>query len=60
MERDEIEVTSEEPLGVGAWGEVRVAMFRGARVAAKFIHKAIISPHNNNLFLREMHMAASV
>ena len=60
MERDEIEVTSEEPLGVGAWGEVRVAMFRGARVAAKFIHKAIISPHNINLFLREMHMAASV
>ncbi|KAL5509789.1 hypothetical protein EMCRGX_G005215 [Ephydatia muelleri] len=60
VERDEIEVTSEEPLGVGAWGEVRVAMFRGARVAAKFIHKAIISPHNINLFLREMHMAASV
>eukprot|EP00731_Ephydatia_muelleri_P034976 Em0089g7a len=60
VERDEIEETSEQPLGVGEWGEVRVAMFRGARVAAKFIHNAIISPHNINLFLREMHMAASV
>eukprot|EP00731_Ephydatia_muelleri_P037090 Em0394g2a len=60
VERDEIEETGEEPLGVGGWGEVRVAMFRGARVAAKFIHNAIVSPHNINLFLREMHMAASV
>ena len=60
VERDEIEETGEEPLGVGGWGEVRVATFRGARVAAKFIHSAIISPHNINLFLREMHMAASV
>eukprot|EP00731_Ephydatia_muelleri_P013601 Em0007g911a len=60
VEQDEIEETGEEPLGVGGWGEVRVAMFRGARVAAKFIHNAIISPHNINLFLREMHMAASV
>ena len=60
VERDEIEETGEEPLGVGGWGEVRVATFRGARVAAKFIQTAIISPHNINLFLREMHMAASV
>ena len=60
VERDEIEETGEEPLGVGGWGEVRVATFRGVRVAAKFIHNAIISPHNINLFLREMHMAASV
>ena len=60
VERDEIEETGEEPLGVGGWGEVRVATFRGARVAAKFIHSAIISPHNINLFLREMQMAASV
>ena len=60
VERDEIEQTGEEPLGVGGWGEVRVAMFRGVKVAAKFIHNAIISPHNINLFLREMHMAASV
>eukprot|EP00731_Ephydatia_muelleri_P033535 Em0031g43a len=60
VERDEIVETGEEPLGVGGWGEVRVATFRGARVAAKFIHNAIISPHNINLFFREMHMAASV
>ena len=29
VERDEIEETGEEPFGVGGWGEVRVAMFRG-------------------------------
>ena len=60
VERDEIEEAGEEPLGVGGWGEVRVATFRGVKVAAKFIHNAIISPHNINLFLREMHMAVSV
>ena len=60
VECDEIEETGEKQLGVGGWGEVRVAMFRGVRVAAKFIHNAIICPHNINLFLREMHMAASV
>ncbi|KAL5509574.1 hypothetical protein EMCRGX_G004966 [Ephydatia muelleri] len=29
VEQDEIEETGEEPFGVGGWGEVRVAMFRG-------------------------------
>ena len=28
-----------KPLGVGGWGEVRVAMFRGVKVAAKFLHE---------------------
>ena len=60
LERDEIEVIEGKPLGVGGWGEVRVAMFRGVRVAAKFIHEAIISPHNIDMFLREMDIAASV
>ncbi|KAL5466916.1 hypothetical protein EMCRGX_G031078 [Ephydatia muelleri] len=58
--RDEIEVIEGKPLGVGGWGEVRVAMFRGVRVAAKFLHEAIISPHNIDLFLREMDIAARV
>ena len=33
---------------------MRVAMFRGVKVAAKLIHEAIVSPHNIDLFLREM------
>ena len=60
VERNEIQVIEEKPLGVGGWGEVRVAMFRGVKVAAKFIHEAIISPHNINLFIREMNIAACV
>ena len=60
VEHDEIEVMEGNPLGVGGWGEVRVAMFRGIKVAAKFMHEDIISPHNIGLFIREMNMAASV
>ena len=58
--RDEIEVIEGQPLGVGGWGEVRMATFRGVKVAAKFLHGEIISPHNTDLFIREMNMAASV
>ena len=60
VQSDEIQVIEGRPLGVGGWGEVRVAMFRGVKVAAKFIHEAIISPHNIDLFIREMNMAACV
>ncbi|KAL5509583.1 hypothetical protein EMCRGX_G004977 [Ephydatia muelleri] len=49
VERDEIEETGEEPLGVGGWGEVRVAKFRGVRVAAKEMHMAASVRHPNLL-----------
>ena len=35
-----------------------MAMFHGVRVAAKFLHGAIISDHNISLFLRKLNMAA--
>ena len=60
VESNEIQVLEEKPLGVGGWGEVKVAMFRGMKVAAKFIHEAIISPHNIGLFIREMNIAVCV
>ena len=60
VERNEIKVLQETPLGVGGWGEVKVAMFRGIKVAAKFIHESIISPHNVGLFIREMNVAACI
>ena len=60
IQSKEIQVIEGKPLGVGGWGEVRVAMFRGVKVAAKFIHEAIISPHNIDLFIREMNIAACV
>ena len=60
VKHDEVEVIEGKPLGVGGWGEVRVAMFHGVKVAAKFLHQNIISSHNTNLFIREMNIAASV
>ena len=60
VERVEIEVIEGKPLGVGGWGEVRVAMFRGVKVAATFLHEEIISEHNIDLFIREMNVAAIV
>ena len=45
-------------MGTGGWASVKVALFRGQRVAAKCLHHQIISAHNIRLFTREMTMAA--
>ena len=39
---------------------MRVAKFRGLRVAAKFLHNLILSNYNRRLFVREMTMAAKL
>ena len=57
VQRNEIQLTEEE-LGTGGWASVKVANFRGQRVAAKCLHHQIISAHNVRLFTREMNMAA--
>ena len=59
VRREEIEVTN-ETLGRGGWGEVKVAKFRGLRVAAKCLHEVILSPYNISVFTREMEIAARV
>ena len=56
---EEVEMTGPE-LGRGGWAIVSVATFRGVRVAAKTIHRQIISHHNVQLFRREMNMAAKL
>ena len=45
-------------LGTGGWGYVKEATFRGRRVAAKCLHEAIISPHNQEQFAKEMKISA--
>ena len=60
IDANEIEVLNDELLGVGGWGTVCVAKFRGLRVAAKCLHASIMSDHNLALFIREINMAASV
>ena len=59
VSKDEILITNEN-LGRGAWGKVKVAAFRGSRVAAKSFHSLIVSDYNRQLFIREITMAASL
>ena len=59
VRRAEIHMTSEK-LGGGGWGEVKVAEFRGVRVAAKVLFKQLQSPYYHNIFIREMNMASRV
>ena len=55
--RDEIQIT-ERCLGRGGWGSVNEGTYCGCTVAVKQIHELILSPHNINLFEREMNIAA--
>ena len=59
ISREEIHMT-EQILGRGGWGEVKVATFRGLHVAAKCLHELIISQYNISVFAREMSIAAKV
>ena len=59
VRKEEIQLTGPE-LGRGGWATVSVATFRGMQVAAKSIHRQIISQHNERLFMREMNMAARI
>ena len=55
--RDEIKIT-EKCLGRGGWGIVNEGTYCGCTVAVKQIHELILSPHNINLFEREMNIAS--
>ena len=59
VHREEINLTEEE-LGRGGWGEVRVATFRGAHIAAKCLYGALNYGYWQTVFSREMNMAARV
>ena len=56
---EEITMT-DNVLGNGGYGEVRVGLFRGLRVAAKRLHQIILSPYNRGVFCREMEIASKV
>ena len=53
-------IFTERELGRGGWGVVKAAKYCGLDVAAKFLHGTILSPHNQQLFKREMTIAALV
>ena len=53
-------IMTEVVLGKGGWGEVKVAGFRGLKVAAKCLYEVIISPYNIEIFCREMNIASKI
>ena len=57
ISHDEITL-SNKILGTGGWGYVTEATFRARRIAAKCLHEVIISPHNQELFAKEMKISA--
>ena len=59
VRREEMKLT-EEVLGKGSRGEVKVAKFHGLKVAAKFLNDVILSNYNLQLFSREMTIAAKI
>ena len=56
---NEIEISS-QILGTGAWGTVSLGTFRGLTVAVKQLHRLILSPHNQEKFLREMEISSRI
>ena len=59
LEKEEVDLTN-EIIGGGAYGEVRIAIFRGIRVAAKRLHQLIASDYNRGVFTREMEISSRI
>jgi len=57
VSREEVKI-SDTVLGTGGWGCVKVAFYRDRRVAAKVMHRNIVSPHYKELFEKEMKISA--
>lgn len=57
--REDIQLTGEE-LGRGRWSVVRVAMYRGVRVAARCLFSQIISEENQKVFIECLNTAAKL
>ena len=59
IDQEHLKIT-EHVLGRGAYGEVRVGIYQGTRVAVKKIHEVILSGYYHELFEREMKIASRV
>ncbi len=59
VQRDGVTIT-ETVLGQGGWGEVRLGLFRGAKVAVKRLYQAIQSEFYMDMFAREMEIASRI
>ena len=59
VRKEEVELT-DEIVGKGAWGVVKIANFRGIKVAAKCLHNIVLSEYNMQIFTREMEISAQI
>ena len=59
VRKEEVELT-DEIVGNGAWGVVKIANFRGIKVAAKCLHNIVLSEYNMQIFTREMEISAQI
>ena len=59
IQRDEVTIT-QNTLGGGGWGEVKVGIFRGTKVAVKRLYQEIQSDFYMELFAREMDIASRI
>ena len=59
VQSDDVHLTDEE-IGRGGWAVVKIAHFRGLRVAAKCLHEDLVYPYHRNIFQREMSFAAKL
>ena len=59
IRRDEVTIT-QNTLGGGGWGEVKVGIFRGTTVAVKRLYQEIQSDFYMELFAREMNIASRI
>ena len=51
---------SDEKLGTGGWADVWIGTYHSQKVAVKILHGRIMSPHNREIFSREMRIASVV
>ena len=51
---------TEEHIGGGGWGEVKVGYYHGTKVAVKEMYHVIVSDYNRETFQREMRIASLV
>ena len=59
IQRDEVTIT-QNTLGGGGWGEVKVGIFRGTKVAVKRLYQEIQSDFYMELFAREMDIVSRI